>query len=245
MYFLFSGEGPTDLGSGLQDVELCEGKNYLQGPLALFADKIAEQLLTYSLFDLQCCGFVSKKKLTEEVGNLKPLKKFRIPRGEMRYEQGTKYFRNNARVLAMIAQKIATEKNDEVIAILFRDSDRKHSSGSTEWEKKRDSILNGFQDENFQHGVPMIPKPVSEAWILCAIYRKENPNRNCNDLENRTHGKGSEHTLKYELEKMLKKMPPTRELLNEKIQSGEINVDDINLPSFNRFKERLTQVLNL
>ncbi|MDR2345459.1 MAG: hypothetical protein LBE18_05280, partial [Planctomycetaceae bacterium] len=51
-----------------------------------------------------------------------------------------------------------------------------------------------------------------------------------------------DHALKYELEKELGNQP-TRELLNEKILSGEINHNNINLPSFNKFKERLNDVL--
>ncbi|MDR0611308.1 MAG: hypothetical protein LBG58_14460, partial [Planctomycetaceae bacterium] len=101
---------------------------------------------------------------------------------------------------------------------------------------------NGFIAEDFHYGVPMLPKPVSEAWILCAIYRNGNMNRNCNDLENKKHGDKPNHALKDELEEKLG-APPTRELLNEKILSGEINHNNINLPSFDQFKKRLNEVL--
>ncbi|MDR1923133.1 MAG: hypothetical protein LBQ66_02070 [Planctomycetaceae bacterium] len=238
MYFLFSGEGETDLGIGKHE-GLCEGDDYLYGPLALFVDQIVFEKFNYHPLESSVCIFVPKKQLKQYFDQLKPLKKFKIPRGEVKYEQGTKYFRNNARALAVIAKKIGNEKNDEnVIAILFRDSDRKNSSEPEEWEKKRDSMINGFLDENFTCGVPMIPKPVSEAWILCAIYRAKNPVRNCDDLENTKHGNQSEHALKIELENELNEQP-TRELLNEKITNKEINVQLINLPSFNQFKVML------
>jgi hypothetical protein len=241
MFFLLSGEGETDLGVGLQPERNVE-ENYLYGPLALFIDEIVFEKLNFHPIESQTCIYVSKSYLKQYFSRLKPLEKFRFPRGEIKYEQGTKYFRNNARALAAIAKKVADEKNDEVIAILFRDSDPKRSSETEVWEKKRDSMLNGFLDEDFHHGVPMLPKPVSEAWILCAIYRSENPNRNCNNLENRRYGDGTDHALKYELEEQLGKQP-TRELLNEKIASGEINPNHINLPSFNQFKERLSTVI--
>ncbi|MDR3199756.1 MAG: hypothetical protein LBU34_17965, partial [Planctomycetaceae bacterium] len=232
----------TDLGVGLQP-GYCTGENYLHGPLALFVNEIVFEKLKFHPIESQVCIYVSKLYLKQYFDNLKPLKKFKFPRGEIKYDQGTKYFRNNARALAAIAKKIAGEKNDNVVAILFRDSDSKNSSETEEWEKKRDSMLNGFLDENFRHGVPMLPKPVSEAWILCAVYRGENPNRNCNDLEEQKHGDRTDHALKHELREKLGSRP-TRESLNEKIQSGEINLNNINLPSFNRFKERLTRVIS-
>jgi len=242
MYFLFSGEGETDLGTGLQK-GLCEGDAYLYGPLTLLTDRIVSEKGKYSLMESQWFGFVSKADLKRRFDNLKPLKKFRFPRGDIKHEQGTKYFRNNARALAAIAQEVAQEKNDEVVAVLFRDSDRKNSSEQADWEKKWDSMLNGFQDERFNRGVPMIPKPVSEAWILCAIYRKENKDKNCGNLENQKRGSDpNRHASKIELENTLGEQP-TREQLNHKIQTGKIDTSCINLDSFNRFKQQLEKVI--
>ena len=237
MYFLFSGEGASDLGVGLQ-AGVCEGENYLQGPLALIVDMIFQAKLNYSLFDY-FCGFVSKTELKQEVDKLKPLKKFRIPRGDIKHEQGTKYFRNNARVSAIIAKRIAKERKDDVIVILFRDSD---TTDFNEWAKKRDSILNGFLDENFNNGIPMLPRPVSEAWLLCAIYRQENQNTNCDYLEEIKHGGKSEHALKIQLEEKIGQSI-TRELLNEYVKTGKITYTNINLPGFNDFQQRLTEIL--
>ncbi len=57
-----------------------------------------------------------------------------------------------------------------VIAVLFRDSDGTASSGRGLWEDKRKSIEDGFGEAGFDYGVPMIPKPKSEAWLLCAFH---------------------------------------------------------------------------
>ena len=42
-------------------------------------------------------------------------------------------------------------------------------------------MLDGFAEENFSRGVPMIPKPKSEAWIICAL--RSNPYEGCESLE--------------------------------------------------------------
>ena len=243
MYFLFSGEGETDLGVGLHK-GLCEGDAYLYGPLTLLTDRIVAEHrgYFYSLIESQYFGFISKTDLIRRFDQMKPLKKFKIPRGEIKYEQGTKYFRNNARALATIAKDIAKEKDDEVVAVLFRDSDGKNSSEQAEWEKKRDSMLNGFLDEDFKRGVPMIPKPVSEAWMLCGLYKQRDPQRNCSELESKSFGTGSQHQLKDKLEEELGEKP-NHELLCEKVKSREINFDLADLESYTKFRERLEEVI--
>ncbi|MDR1483365.1 MAG: hypothetical protein LBT09_00930 [Planctomycetaceae bacterium] len=234
MYLIFSGEGSTDTGT----VEF-------PGPMLYLIDQIIEhdKRFSYSILDAQSYEFISRKQLDERVKRLRPLPKERDDnniglRSKKRFKE-TGYFYANARILATIALERKSERADLVIAVLFQDSD---TTDQQKWQQKWDSIINGFNAANFSHGVPMLPKPTSEAWILCAIYRSENPNGNCNDLENRKHGDRTNHVLKYELEQKLD-AHPTRELLNEKILSGEINHNNINLPSFNQFKERLNEVL--
>lgn len=243
MFFLFSGEGETDFGTGRCE-NLSEGDDYLYGPLTILVDQIICTHLRYqySIIDSVCCGFVSKSRLVDYFKTLKPIKKPPLPRGELRNSQETKYFRNNARALAAIAKDIATAKDDDVVAILFRDSDRTRSTKRTDWQIKWDSMINGFQDEQFPRGVPMIPKSISESWILCSIYRKTEQNRNCDDLEDKTFGSGEKHQLKIELKNVLN-AEPNRVLLNEKAASGEIHFQHINLKSFEEFKNRLEEVI--
>lgn len=100
-------------------------------------------------------------------------------------------------------------------------------------------MLNGFRVENFDKGVAMIPKPVSEAWFLCAIYRKKKgPQYNCDYLEDETFGTAKDHQLKGVLEAELGDVP-TISLLNQKIACGDIDFQHLNLPSFNHFKKSL------
>lgn len=237
MYFLFSGEGATDLGEGLIP-DVCEGENYRIGPLVYFVDKIVFNKYKFSLLETPCFGFVSKQTLKERFDKRKFSKKFRFPRGDIEHERGTKYFRNNARALAVIAKELAEQKKDDVVAIFFRDSD---TPDSNERKKKKDSILNGFMDEKFTRGVPMMPKPVSEAWLLCAIYRKKNANLDYSYLEDQKYGYRAEHELKYDLEDEIGGVP-SRELLTDKIKNGEIQFALINLNSFVEFQERFKKM---
>jgi len=56
----------------------------------------------------------------------------------------------------------------------------------------------GFKIEKFDRGVAMIPKPKSEAWLLCALRNKAY--ENCQKLEDRSGNDDSPNSLKKELD---------------------------------------------
>lgn len=241
MFFLFSGEGPTDLGTCSYPESINTGENYLYGPLTVVVDQIVEERDSYSLLEASVFGFVPETMLCEHAKILRPRpKSIRLPGKTSSIE--TRFYHRNARAFAQIASRYGQEIQDSVVAILFRDGDKPNNRG--DWESKRKSIIDGFTEENFLFGVPMMPKSVSESWILCAIYRRQEPNPvdKYHYLEDTTFGIGSDHQLKGKLAEELGDTP-TRELLNEKIQNSEIDFQYINLPSFNSFKERLLEVL--
>jgi len=102
-------------------------------------------------------------------------------------------------------------------------------------------MLNGFEAEEILNGVPMIPKPKSEAWVLCAL---RNLYENCQPLENESGNDDSPNSLKKQLEQHLGK-PATRELLNDEIDQGNLDISKIlDMPSLTAFKERLDEVLD-
>ena len=68
MYFLFSGEGSTDLGVGTSAALICEGDEYLPGPMAVIADQVVEARHAYSLLEAEGCGYVSEQRLAERAG---------------------------------------------------------------------------------------------------------------------------------------------------------------------------------
>jgi hypothetical protein len=175
MYFLFSGEGPTDLGMCADGAATCEGSQYLHGPMTVIVDKIVESRHHYSLLETGHYGFVSRRTLVDRASELNAVRKAYGQPGKKRARE-TGYFFNNARGLARIAKDRKGELKDDVVTVLFRDSDT-GTAGRGAWEAKRQSILNGFEREGFTRGVPMIPKPTSEAWLLCAL--QESPYQNC------------------------------------------------------------------
>lgn len=237
MFFLLSGEGVTDIGAGQGATTIHEGEDFLLGPMAIIVAKVVEARHKYSILE-GACGFISKASLVDRAKELKAAKKqLRLPGPKQAKE--TRYFFNNARVLARVAMEHAKARNDEVVAVLFRDSDGTASAGRGEWEAKRKSILSGFAAEKFDRGVPMIPKPKSEAWLICAW--KNNPYQGCDALEERSGNDNSPKNLKGELEELLDD-DVSRDSLRKKV-SESFAIDRIKMPSFKAFRTRLEEVI--
>ncbi len=235
MYFLLSGEGPTDMGLCSDNMNVCEGSSHLQGPMAIIVSQIVEQIFDFSFMDTGYYGYVSKKELIERASEFKHRKKsLRLPGKRKPKETG--YFYRNARSLALCAKDKEAELNDKVIAVLFRDSDGTASADRGLWKYKWDSIIQGFNDEGFEQGVPMIPKPKSEAWIICSV--RNNPYQDCMALESRSGNDKSPNSLKGELAEILGDLP-SRVQLCDMVNNGTVDCNRIDMPSFLAFKEAL------
>lgn len=140
--------------------------------------------------------------------------------------------------MAKVAKDKSIElKDDDVIAILFRDSDGTNSTSKGMWEEKVSSIENGFKMEKFTRGVAMVPKPKSEAWLICAL--KNKPYENCEELEERSGNDKSPNNLKDELDSF----NISNDKINEMIQNGQIEIDKIDMPSFKYFSEKIKELL--
>jgi len=225
MFLLLSGEGASDIGTQNDEI----------GPMTKFVDSWIERRSNYSLVELGHYTIIPEARLVD-IWN--ESRKNRSKTGK-KNQRETRYFYNNARALALIAKLESSKRGVEVIPILFRDADDPSPNG--EWANKRKSMLNGFEIEEVVNGVPMIPKPTSEAWVLCAL--RENY-QNCEKLENEKSSPDSKNPLKDQLEQHLGE-PGTRSILNDKIDYGELDINKIvDMPSFNAFKERLDEVLD-
>ncbi len=229
MFLLLSGEGPTDIGTSDETI----------GPMSKFVDQWISRRSDYSLLDSGTYKIISEHKLASKSKALKP----RSRRGK-RNPVETAYYYRNARALAQILHEESQAQDwnfKEMIPVLFRDTDNTASSGRGEWQDKWDSIMNGFITEAVETGVPMVPKPKSEAWLLCALREKY---QHCADLENQSGNDKSPNNLKKQMKAHLGE-PATRELLNDKIDQGKIDINRIeDMPSLNKFKERLDEVLD-
>ena len=239
MYFLLSGEGPTDMGlcsDGMTGVkEAATNRVRWQSSF----HKSLSSDLDFSFMDTRYYGYVSKSELVQRASRFKHQKKSpRLPGKKKPKETG--YFYRNARALALCAKDKEAELHDEVVAVLFRDSDGTASADRGLWQDKWKSIIQGFSDEGFERGVPMIPKPKSEAWIICSV--KNNPYQGCGALENRSGNDKSPNSLKGELAEILDG-PPSREQLCEMVNNGTIDSNRIDMPSFLAFKNALLALL--
>lgn len=228
MLVMVSGEGSTDVGT-------MDGQDFIPGPMACFVDQWLEKKMQYSLLEAGMLRFVSEHELTIKTKMIAP----RTGRGKKKGKE-TKYFYKNARALARIAEQVRREEHTPVMAVLFRDSDGTRSSGRGEWRDKFDSMLGGFAVEHFEFGVPMLPKPKSEAWILCALREQYN---HCDKLEQESGSDNSPNSLKKQLEIFLETRA-TRELLVDKIKDGHLDITRINMPSMKAFKDRCNEVLD-
>ncbi len=224
MHLVLSGEGSSDLGL------FCQFNNeFVAGSMYYIVDKIIDKKLDISYYEYKdvLITFIPKVELTKLAKRLPPYTKKGM--------KGKGDFITNAIALTKIAKKVAKDKEDEVIAILFRDSDGTNSTISGMWEKKLEAINIGFKIGNFARGVAMIPKPKSEAWLICALKNYQN----CYNLENRSGNDDSPNSLKKELESF----KISNSEINEMIKDGRIDIDKINMPSFKKFEDSLKKLL--
>jgi len=227
MHLVLSGEGNSDIGFFSQ-----YHNEFIAGSMYYIVDKIIEKRYELSYYQCkdECITFVPKVALTRLTKKLPPFT-------GKKASKETAYFRNNAIALAKIAKDKSKELEDDVIAILFRDSDGTNSTSKGIWEDKIVSIENGFAIEKFTQGVAMIPKPKSEAWLICAL--KDTPYKQCEKLEDRSGNDNSPHNLKDELQSFNIGL----ETINKMIQNDEIDIEQIDMPSFISFKKRLMELL--
>ena len=238
MWLLLSGEGPSDIGSCAIPGDQCEGPDFRVGPMAQIVDRFVYEKFDYSPIDYGVIRFIPESRLARSGKQLHSKRSLSLP--GMKRAKETQYFERHARALAKAAQALAEEKGDSVIAVLFRDSDGTHSSARGLWKNKRDSIVRGFDMEGFSRGVPMVPKPKSEAWLLCAV--KEDPYQLCGDLENESGNDRSPNSLKKQLNDAIGEQLGASEWA-AKVNNHDIDLDAIDMPSFNDFKKRLFDVL--
>jgi hypothetical protein len=159
-----------------------------------------------------------------------------------KHAQETGYFYINAWMLGEIAIELEQTETDKSIAVLFRDSDGTNSSERDHWQLRNDSMESGFKRANYERGVPMIPRPKSEAWLLCAA--KATPYQNCNQLEDLPGNDNSPNSAKGELEKALNNQTSAQQLVTW-LQHANFDHDSVarQMPSFEAFKDRIIAVL--
>lgn len=234
MLLLVSGEGPSDMGA-LRPLE--SGYEFVPGPMTVLLDRLVEVHLGYSLLDFASIRFVAKAELAEDMPKRSP-RQLRAP-GKHRPKESA-YYAENARRLACRAAALAKVEDDLVLPVLFRDADGTQSAGRGEWQAKWDSILKGFRDGDSALGVPMLPQPKSEAWLLCAC--RQPAYQHCEQLEQESGNDRSPNPLKAQLDALLDGASSAVQL-TDAVRCGRVDPQRIDMPSYNAFRARLEEVL--
>ncbi len=237
MFFLISGEGKTDIGQCDFGQSRCSGSEFQPGPMGLILDRLLEGMIDYSPLETQAMEFVNK----HEVVSISRSLPMHVPGKKHDIETG--FFFKNARALARLAeQKMKAQDGAPVAAVLFRDADGTHSQKHGNFESKWKAMMDGFAAEDFHRGVPMIPCPKSEAWLLCAL--RKDRSHDCASLESTLSGNDdAPNPAKTKLAATLAKLGKTTSDLQAMIMDGALDPGVIDMPSFNRFKERLEVVV--
>jgi hypothetical protein len=233
MKLILSGEGPTDLGT----VKLVAGKwEFVPGPMAWIVDQLLKvNYTTYSLLEFHqaggnCVIYVGKSELIpcrREGPTLLP---------GFKHGKGNAFFTRNAQCLALHAKKVSEEDSGTpVIAILFRDGDGTNSK--EEWSKKVKSMRSGFVSQQFLTGVPMVPNPKSEAWMICAL--RNPPYTNCASIEDQSGNDNSPNSLKNQMQALCGGSHPSAEQQANWVKNGKVDPGRIDMPSFSEFKQDL------
>lgn len=182
MLLLLSGEGPSDLGRCDSPVEKCDGNAFGVGPMAMLVDQLIERVMRYSVLRDTPANlrYITKQCLGRVADDLRGNRRSVSLTGK-KQGQETGYFMKMAWAYGTLAQQIEASEGDSAVAVFFRDSDGTHSIRDGAWTEKWQSIERGFERAGFERGVPMLPKPTSEAWLLCTA--KNDPYQNCSGLE--------------------------------------------------------------
>jgi len=138
-----SGEGNSDIGH--KDYE---SGQFIFGPITILTQNILYFLHKHDIR----FRFVTRKELKRYPMTLKGKKK--------------KEKLSSGKGHSNLAYKLGIRSQEEGchLAILMRDSDNR------KFEDVYAEISSGFQTANFKGGIPAVPCPKSEAWLICCLF---------------------------------------------------------------------------
>jgi hypothetical protein len=207
--------------------------------MAWMIDKLLDrpEKLDCSILEGQTRGYDWVSFLSE--GDLRSLRHPR-PRFFPHHPQtfGSQFHRASAYQLGKHAQSVGVGRKDAVIAVFFRDSDGTNSAPQNLWSAIFESIRAGFLLSGFPSGVPMVPRPKSEAWMLCGLLKANDPTHDCAWLEEEPGNDASPRSLKRQLALHFDHAPDATEQA-ALVAEGRIDPQLIDLTSFIAFREEL------
>lgn len=244
MIVVLSGEGKSDLGYCNNNQGECQAPEFVPGPMTWLADRIMAERLQFSMLDTSPAQYIFIGKAQLQVLEARRKEDHRqISLTGKKRQQETGSFHINAWILGIEALRIETERGDAAIAILFRDCDGTRSAPSDLWDGKWDAMTGGFLRAQLgDKGVPMLPKPKSESWLLCAV--QSPPYQHCGRLESMSGNDDSPHSVKDALDAAHGAKLSAAEQVEWLDEHGYDHVAVANqMQSFSRFKQRLNLAL--
>lgn len=235
MRFLLSGEGPTDLGKcNYPQTDGCSGKDFTPGPMARILDVLVEEETGRSFLDDGDFEYLSRRSLDDPC--LRPNRK--VLTGLKRVQETGLYFLN-AYALGAHACAARKESDGPVVAVLFRDADGNRAARRSQRKDKVASIADGFKAAGCEFGIPMVPRPTCEAWLLCAL---EKNYQGCAKLEALSGSDKTPKPLKKRLEQRLGGKDDAQaqaDLVRDRV----VDPTKIDMPSYNEFRFALHEAL--
>lgn len=244
MMLLLSGEGPTDLGSCTMGLATCENDDqgrFEIGVLTVMLDRLIEPRLGRFLSSTpNSIRYVGKKELSRLAKEQATPRRPRL-RG-LNNNAETGFYEIPARILGTLARELEVERQDQVIAVLFHDSDGTNQTPYQDWQNKFNSMKKGFENANFDKGVPMLPKPKSETWLICAC--KEQPYKNCAKLEELSGNDDAPRSAKQILQECFGE-PVNRSTLVSWMENHNFQPDALaQMDSFGKFLSKLRAAIS-
>lgn len=232
---LVTGEGSSDMGGSNNGHSISSGASYNLGPMALLAVRLLRNILptwNEDYLDFQSptdwITCISGNELARQA------KTVRKHRPSKKLKKGFIEHANRATTMAGYAKD-----NGHQLAFYFHDTDK------SDFTDLHQSITFGFVGVDGVRGIPMIPKPTSEAWLICG--RKSDPYGHCATLETQLSGNdaaSAQNAPKKVLAQLLgleEGVEPTTE--QQYAEAELIDVTRINMPSYNQFKTDLTTAI--
>jgi hypothetical protein len=236
---MLSGEGPTDLGAN-RPVE--GGNEFVPGPMAELVDKCCHMALGYSLLEHQHLygGDVVVYFSRGDLSQRKNKRERRAPiLSGVKRPAGLGGITAQAWTLGILAVEEARKSGDRVVAILFHDSDGTRAVGQDHWSEQVAAIKQGFARAECMGGVAMVPRPKSEAWLICAL--RQPHYQHCAALEESAGNDGSPNSLKAMLAALNGGEYPSADVQAAWVRDGVVDPRRIDMPSFAAFRHELAQ----
>lgn len=239
MKLLISGEGTSDLGACNNAQGQCSDEFFNPGPMAVWLTRLWEESFKYNLlYSPETLVFVSETALAQQTKQAVKGKRMQPLRGKDKPAETGVHF-NNARQLGLMAKQLTEDAQTPVMAVFFRDTDGTRSAPGQLWQTKWDSILNGFSAATFDFGVPMLPMPKSEAWLLCAGKTARHSHEG---LEAISGNDDSPHSAKTQLDEFFGSHQAAHQLADWCQENPADWSNLLTMPSFKKFFARFQEV---